>query len=83
MAQTTSPSQKATFRAKAARVDTAAQGLSQANPLAAETPMRTPVKDPGPAETAITSKSAAVISVLRKSSSTRGIRVRLWVSPVS
>ena len=85
MAQTMSPPKNATFLARAARVDTAAQGLSaaQASPLAAETPMRTPVKDPGPAETAITSRSAAVISVLRKSSSTRGIRVRLWVSPVS
>ena len=85
MAQTTSPSQKDTFRARAARVDTAAQGLSaaQASPLAAETPMRTPVKDPGPAETATASRSAALMPVFFSRSSTRGIRVRLWVSPVS
>ena len=85
MAQTTSPSQNATFRARAARVDTAAQGLStaQASPLAAETPIRTPVKDPGPAETATASRSARAMPVFFSKSSTRGIRVRLWVSPVS
>ena len=69
----------------ASRVETGMQGLSaaQARPLAAETPIRTPVKDPGPAETAMASRSAGVMSVFFKRSSTRGIRVRLWVSPVS
>ncbi len=49
MAQTTKPSAKATFRAMAAKVETPTAGLSteKARPLAAATPMRMPVKDPG------------------------------------
>ena len=74
-----------TFRAMASRVETAAQGLSaaKASPLAAETPMRMPVKDPGPAATATASQSRTVRPVFFSMASTMGIRVRLWVSPVS
>ena len=85
MAQTTRPSQKATFRAMAARVDTPTAGLSaaKASPLAADTPMRMPVKEPGPAATAMASQSWTVRPVFLKMPSTMGMRVRLWVRPVS
>lgn len=51
--------------------------------LAAETPMRMPVKDPGPAATATASQSWTVRPVFFSMASTMGIRVRLWVRPVS
>ena len=85
MAQTTSPSAKAAFRAMAARVDTPTAGMeaAKASPLAAETPIRIPVKDPGPTATATALISAMVISAFFMICSTIGIRVRLWVRPVS
>ena len=85
MAQTMSPSAKATFRAMAARVDTPTVGLSaaKASPLAAATPMRMPVKEPGPTATAMASIWDTVSSVFFKIPSTMGISVRLWVRPVS
>jgi hypothetical protein len=75
----------ATFRAMASRVETATAGFSaaKANPLAAATPMRMPVKDPGPTDTAMASQSRTVRPVFFKIPSTMGIRVRLWVRPVS
>ena len=85
MAQMTRPSSQATFRAMAARVETPTAGFSaaKASPLAAETPMRMPVKEPGPTATAMTSQSCTVRSVFFKMCSTMGMRVRLWVRPVS
>ena len=85
MAQTTKPSAKATFRAMAARVETPTAGLSteKARPLAAETPMRMPVKEPGPTATAMASMSDSFKSVFFRMCSTMGINVRLWVRPVS
>ena len=86
MAQTISPSEKATLRAMAASVDTpTAAGLSteKARPLAAETPMRMPVKEPGPTATAMASMSDSFKSVFFRMCSTMGIKVRLWVRPVS
>ena len=53
----------ARFQAMDSKVEQPAQGLvcaAQASPLAVATPMRSPVKDPGPAATAITSRSAGV-----------------------
>lgn len=72
------------FSAIAARVDTAAQGMPRANasPLTAATPMRTPVKEPGPAATASTSISVRAVWLLRSMSCTMGIKVWLWVSRV-
>ncbi len=69
----------------ASSVDTAAQGFSkaQARPLAAATPMRRPVKEPGPAATAMTSISWGVSSAFCSMDSTMGISVRLWVRPVA
>ena len=85
MAQTISPSAKAAFRAMAASVDTPTAGLSteKARPLAAETPMRMPVKEPGPTATAMASISDSFKSVFFRMCSTMGIKVRLWVRPVS
>ena len=85
MAHTTSPSAKAAFRAIAARVDTPTAGMeaAKASPLAAETPMRMPVKDPGPTATATAPMSAMARSAFFRMCSTMGIRVRLWVRPVS
>ena len=67
----------------ASSVETPAQGLSpgQARPLAADTPMRRPVKDPGPAATAITSTSDSGTPAMSSIPSSMGIRVRLWVRP--
>ena len=66
------------------RVEQGAQGLSpgQASPLAAATPMRTPVNDPGPAATATTSISSSVRPVFFSRPDTMGIRVAEWVSPL-
>ena len=59
MAVQISPAKPATFQAMEAKVEQPAQGNSaaQARPLAVETPMRSPVKDPGPAATAMRSSS--------------------------
>ena len=67
----------------ASRVETGTQGFSapQASPLAEATPMRNPVKDPGPAATAIPSTSRRAQPLFRSMSSTMGSRVRLWVRP--
>ena len=69
----------------ASRVDTPMQGLSaaQAKPFTAAIPMRSPVKEPGPAATAMASISERVNSLFFSMSSTMGIKVRLWVRPVA
>ena len=74
----------AMFQAMEARVEQGAQGLSpfHARPLAAATPMRMPVKDPGPAATAMTSISSRVRPVFFKRSAAMGIRVAEWVRPL-
>ena len=54
----------------------------QARPLAAATPMRTPVKEPGPTATAMTSISSRVRPVFFRRSAAMGMRVAEWVSPV-
>ena len=84
MEQTMSPSMCLRFWAMASSVDTPQQGLSaaQASPFRADTPIRRPVKLPGPAATASRSMSASDCSLSRSMASTSGIRVRLWVSPV-
>ena len=66
------------------RVDTPYTGSDppQAKPLAAETPMRTPVKEPGPAATASAVTSAAVLPQAFSRSSAMTINVWLWVRPV-
>ena len=66
------------------RVEQAAQSLSapQDNPLAVATPMRSPVKDPGPAATAITSTSSREVPQFFSRSRAMGSRVRLWVRPL-
>ncbi len=66
------------------RVEQAAQSLSspQASPLAVATPMRSPVKEPGPAATAITSTSDRLTSQFFNRSWAMGSRVRLWVRPL-
>ena len=85
MAAQSSPSRPARFQAMASRVEHPAQGswAAQARPLAVATPMRSPVKDPGPAATAMRSKSATVRPQWASSSSVMGRRVWLWVKPVS
>ena len=84
MEQTMSPSICRRFWAMASSVDTPQQGLSaaQASPFRADTPIRRPVKLPGPAATASRSMSDSDCSLSRSMASTSGIRVRLWVSPV-
>ena len=66
------------------RVEQGAQGLSpaQASPLAVAAPMRRPVKEPGPAATAMISTPVRVSPQFFKRSFTIGSRVRLWVSPL-
>ena len=68
----------------ASSVDTPRQGFSsgQARPLAVAMPMRSPVKEPGPLATAIRSISDRLTPQLFSIPSHRGIRVRLWVSPL-
>ena len=77
----TSPSKgsPSRFLAIAASVDTAAQGLSpgKAIPLTAAIPIRNPVKEPGPAETASRSISSSVSAAPRSMDSTMGSRVWL------
>ena len=45
--------------------------------------MRMPVKEPGPTATAMASMSDSFKSVFFRMCSTMGIKVRLWVRPVS
>ena len=85
MAQTISlPSIWARGQAMEARVEQGAHSLSpgQASPFAVATPMRSPVKEPGPAATAITSASSRVCPQFFSMSCTMGSRVRLWVRPL-
>ncbi len=84
MAAQISPPTWAHCQAMASRVEQGAQGLSpgHASPLAAATPMRTPVKDPGPAATATTSIPSRVRPVFFSRSAAMGIRVAEWVSPL-
>ena len=84
MAQMTVPSKLRAFSAMASSVDTPQQGSSsaQANPLAADTPIRSPVKLPGPAATAINPMSLAVSPAFFSMLSISGIRVTLWVRPI-
>ena len=56
--------------------------LGNARPFTQETPMRTPVKEPGPAEIAISPKSSTVFSKERSRFFTMGIKVLLCVSLV-
>ena len=84
MAQITVPSKARAFSAMASNVDTPQQGSSsaQASPLAADTPMRRPVKLPGPAATAIRLISFAVSPAFFSMLSSSGISVTLWVRPM-
>ena len=61
--------------------ETAAQGLSStcAIPLTAATPMRRPVKEPGPTEAANKSTCWMVMWLQDSSDSTIGMMVWLWV----
>ena len=74
----------ASCQAMDSRVEQAAQGLSpgQASPLAVEMPMRSPVKEPGPAATAMRSTWDRGTEQVASICSTMGIRVREWVSPL-
>ena len=69
----------------ASSVDTPQQGsaLAHASPLAADTPMRIPVKLPGPWATAMISISSIVSPAVFSIPSSSGISVTLWVSPRS
>ena len=60
-------------------LETSARAVSAANasPLAAATPMRMPVKEPGPAATAMASIWDTVSSVFFRIPYTMGISVRL------
>ena len=81
---TSVPSPAATpFQAMAARVETPVAGFSapQHRPFTAATPMRMPVKEPGPRATATASTSESFVSVFFSMSSTMGSSVRLCVSP--
>ena len=62
MAAQTWPENPARFQAMDSKVEQPAQErwAAQASPLAVATPMRSPVKDPGPAATAMRSRSAGV-----------------------
>ena len=68
----------------ASRVDTPTQGLSaaQAKPFTVDTPMRMPVKEPGPWATAKRSTLSSDSSAFFSISSAMGSRVRLWVRPL-
>ena len=65
----------------ASRVETPQQGVlfGKANPFTQETPMRTPVKEPGPAETASREKSCQDYPKAWSRLSAIGSRVWLWV----
>ena len=66
------------------KVETATQGRSCANakPFAAATPMRTPVKEPGPALTATASMLSSGTPAFLQSCSAMGMSVWLCVRPV-
>ena len=68
----------------ASSVETPITGMPapKARPLAAATPMRMPVKDPGPTATAMASQAARLRSAFFSIPSTMGMRVRLWVRPL-
>ena len=68
----------------ASSVDTPVQGFSsaQARPLTIDTPMRMPVKEPGPCATASRSTSLYVSSAFLSMSSPIGSSVLLWVRPL-
>ena len=84
MAAQISPPMWAHCQAMDSRVEQGAQGFSpaQANPLAVAAPIRRPVKEPGPAATAITSTSSTASPQFFSRSFTMGSRVRLWVRPL-
>ena len=69
----------------ASSVETPMQGFSapQHRPLTVDTPMRTPVKEPGPCATAITSTSDRATAVFFNRSSAIGSSVRLCVSALT
>lgn len=79
-----SPSRWARHQAMDSRVEQAAQGLfpGQASPLAAATPMRRPVKEPGPAATAMSSTASKAVPQLSSRDTAMGMRVREWVRPL-
>ena len=68
----------------ASSVETPTAGFCapQASPFAAETPMRTPVNEPGPCATAISSTSDRETPAFFKRSSAIGSSVRLCVRPL-
>ena len=68
----------------ASSVDTPMAGFCapQASPLAVDTPMRTPVNEPGPRATAMASTSASLVSVFFSSCSAIGSSVQLCVRPL-
>ena len=68
----------------ASSVDTPMAGFCapQASPLAVDTPMRTPVNEPGPRATAMASTSASLVSVFFSICSTIGSSVQLCVRPL-
>ena len=68
-------------QASASSVDTPTQGfcVAQARPLTVDTPMRMPVKDPGPCATAKASTLQSRNSQFRSRSSAIGSSVRLCV----
>ncbi|OPZ07921.1 MAG: hypothetical protein BWZ10_02744 [candidate division BRC1 bacterium ADurb.BinA364] len=72
-------------QARASRVETAAIGLPHAiaRALASAMPMRRPVNEPGPAETAMPSKSLSRSAARRSMASMAGIRRTLWVAEPS
>ena len=67
----------------ASSVDTPMAGFCapQASPLAVDTPMRTPVNEPGPRATAMASTSASLVSVFFSICSAIGSSVQLCVRP--
>ena len=68
--------------AMASNAFTATQGFPApcAKAFTVLTPMRTPVKDPGPTTTAMRSTSPRVMPEADKAASTMGIRLAEWVS---
>ena len=70
--------------AMASSVETAQHGFPSAiaMPFTLETPMRTPVKEPGPAVTAKRSTSSNAVRVQASSCSTMGMSVWLCVRAV-
>ena len=77
----TMPSMPRAFSAIARSVETPAQVMFRAiaSPLTHDTPMRTPVNEPGPADTARQSTSSSVFAESRRTASAIGISVWLCV----